>query len=297
MLRHSLFAALLAGGLMGYGCSTDDISITLTPTPDEKTTVIDVVLADPNLSTLVAAVQKAGLVEALSDASGSFTFFAPTNAAFEAAGIDVAATDVETLTAVLTYHVVAGIAKSGDIGTGTWGTLNGAFLIAETDGGTVTLDDSATVTEADREADNGVVHIIDSVLLPPTETILGLLKADADFSELVAALETTGLDTALDGEDALTIFAPTNDALAAAATITAGLSTEELAEVLKYHVVSGKVFSFDLTTGDFPTLNTAATIAIDVDALTVNDVGIVAEGVNIQGTNGVIHTIGGVLVP
>jgi transforming growth factor-beta-induced protein len=139
-------------------------------------TIVDVAASNEDFSTLVAAVQAAGLVETLSG-EGPFTVFAPTDDAFAAAldalGItaDELLADTETLTSILTYHVVAGEVPSSDVVTldgQSVETVNGATVDITVDGDTVMVND-ATVTAVDVEASNGVIHVIDTVLLPPTD--------------------------------------------------------------------------------------------------------------------------------
>jgi transforming growth factor-beta-induced protein len=140
---------------------------------DEPGTIVDVAVSTEGFSTLVAAVQAAGLVETLSG-EGPFTVFAPTDDAFaaalEALGItaeDLLA-DTETLTAILTYHVVAGAVPSSDVVTldgQSVATVNGAEVMISVDGDTVMVND-ATVVAVDVAASNGVIHVIDTVLLP-----------------------------------------------------------------------------------------------------------------------------------
>ena len=147
--------------------------------PVQLTTVVDVAAGDENFSTLVTAVGDAGLVETL-EGEGPFTVFAPTNAAFEQALIDLGITVDELLAspdlgAILTYHVVAGKLMAADVvaainaggGTATVDTVNGAAITVELVGGDVVINGTATVIQTDLEADNGVVHVIDAVLLPP----------------------------------------------------------------------------------------------------------------------------------
>lgn len=147
--------------------------------PVQLTTVVDVAAGDENFSTLVTAVGEAGLVETL-EGEGPFTVFAPTNAAFEQALIDLGITVDELLAspdlgAILTYHVVAGKLMAADVvaainaggGTATVDTVNGAAITVELVGGDVVINGTATVIQTDLEADNGVVHVIDAVLLPP----------------------------------------------------------------------------------------------------------------------------------
>ena len=144
-------------------------------------TVLDIAGANEDFSTLAAAVEAAGLQDALSDPEATLTVFAPTNEAFEAALASLGLTaeellaDTETVTAILTYHVLGDVVTSSDIvAAGTEEIpvemLSGEELVvAVADDGTVGfVDQTATVTMADIEASNGVIHVIDAVLLPPS---------------------------------------------------------------------------------------------------------------------------------
>ena len=145
-----------------------------TATASEPGTIVDVAVGAGDFTTLVAAVQAAGLVETLSG-EGPFTVFAPTDDAFaaalEALGMtaDELLADTDTLTSILTYHVVAGEVPSSQVVTMDGAeveTVNGATVTISVDGDTVMVND-ATVTAVDVDASNGVIHVIDSVLLPP----------------------------------------------------------------------------------------------------------------------------------
>ena len=140
----------------------------------EPGTIVDVAVANGSFTTLVAAVQAAGLVETLSG-EGPFTVFAPTDEAFAAAldalGLtaDELLADTDTLTSILTYHVIAGEVPAADVVTldgQSVATVNGATVDITVDGDTVMVND-ATVTAVDVDASNGIIHVIDSVLLPP----------------------------------------------------------------------------------------------------------------------------------
>lgn len=137
-------------------------------TPAE-TTIAGIVSTNPNFSTLLAAVKAAGLVETLSG-TGPFTVFAPTNAAFAKipkADLDALLNDPEKLKAVLLYHVVAGKVMAADVVKLTAAkTVNGADISVQTDGSIIILN-NATISRADVPASNGVIHVIDKVLLPP----------------------------------------------------------------------------------------------------------------------------------
>lgn len=191
----ALFAALMLV-VAACGDSTDETTTTeaeaTTTTEAEATdtteamdeemgdTIADVVAGNEDFSTLLAAVEAADLTGALADTEATLTVFAPTNAAFEAALADLGLTaeellaDTETLTSILTYHVLDSVVTSGDLAEAgseeiPVTTLSGEELIVIVgDAGNVTFrDQSATVTTADVEASNGVIHIIDAVLLPP----------------------------------------------------------------------------------------------------------------------------------
>ncbi|MGP1357707.1 fasciclin domain-containing protein [Roseicyclus sp.] len=139
------------------------------PVAANAQTIVETAVAAGNFTTLVAAVEAAGLVETLSG-EGPFTVFAPTDEAFAAlpeGTVEGLLADPEALAAILTYHVVPGAVMSGDLSDGmTATTVNGADITISIDGSTVMVND-ATVTAADIEASNGVIHVIDSVILPP----------------------------------------------------------------------------------------------------------------------------------
>lgn len=188
MRRSKLFrllALLFAGALVLAACSDDDGDDESSETTEEATetteaaepadeaeggeTIVDLAAGNEDLSTLVTAVEEAGLVETLSG-EGPYTVFAPTNEAFEAlpeGTLDDLLADPEgALTDVLTYHVVEGEVFSSDLTTGPVATVNGAELdVVVEDDGTVTVN-GIDVVMADIEASNGVVHVIGGVLVP-----------------------------------------------------------------------------------------------------------------------------------
>ena len=292
--------------------------------------IVDIASSDPSFSTLVAALAEAELVEAL-QAEGPFTVFAPTDEAFTMLlndlGIDAAALLAHPdLSKVLLYHVVSGKVMSSDLSDGMMAeTLNGESLTIGVGDG-VTINES-NVTTADLEGTNGVIHVIDKVLVPTDfvldsgdmmsedtmsedtmsedmmekADIVGVALGDPQFSMLVSLLQKADLVGALQGEGPFTVFAPTNDAFAGLVAAL-GITPEELmaqpqlAEVLLYHVVSGKVMSTDLTDGLMaPTLN-GETVTFDLSSgVKVNGASVIAA--DVEASNGVIHVIDGVLVP
>ena len=282
------------------------------PTSAAEGDIVDVASNDSNFSILVTALQTAELVEAL-QGEGPFTVFAPTDAAFASLleALDISAEQLLSqsgLADVLLYHVVSGKIMSTDLSNGqTAETLNGESITVDLSDG-VKINES-TVTTADIEATNGVIHVIDQVLIPEgfaldmeeEMDIVDIALADENFSTLVAALQQADLAGALQGEGPFTVFAPTNDAFAAlleALDISAEqlLLQPELAEVLLYHVVSGKVMSTDLTNGlEAETLNGESVTFDLTDGVKVNMSTVI--GADVEASNGVIHVIDSVLVP
>ncbi|MBK6763946.1 MAG: fasciclin domain-containing protein [Micrococcales bacterium] len=182
-------AGFAVASLALVGCSSGDSTAETTPSAAATSaeaspmatasadTIVDVAAGNPDFSTLVAAVEAADLAETLS-AEGPYTVFAPTDAAFEAlpAGVLDALLlpeNKELLTEILTYHVVAGEVMSTDIEPGEVPTVEGQDLTIEVTDGTVTVN-GATVEAADVEASNGVIHVIDEVLVPPNVDVTAL---------------------------------------------------------------------------------------------------------------------------
>ena len=269
-------------------------------------TIVDIALSDENFSTLVAALEAAGLVEAL-QGEGPFTVFAPTNEAFEAlpeGALEALVADPEALTDVLLYHVAEGKAMAADVvelDGQKVETLLGQYLDITIDGESVLVDD-ATVIAADVKASNGVIHVVDTVLLPETRTIVDIAVEDGRFTTLVAALEAAGLVEALQADGPFTVFAPTDDAFAALPEGTVeGLlaDTEALTQVLLYHVVDGKVMAAQVVELDGQEVETLSgdnvLVMIDGEAVKINDAQVIIA--DVEASNGVIHVIDAVLVP
>lgn len=199
MKKRSITAAVVAASLLFVACGDDkDDAVaettaaavettaaapettmapadTMAPSTDAPAegpgTIVDIAIDNPDFSTLVAAVTAADLVDTLSG-EGPFTVFAPTNAAFAAlpAGLVdklLLPENKDVLTQILTYHVVSGKVMSTDVAAGEVPSVEGSPITVTVDGGTVMLNGSATVTAVDIEASNGVIHVIDAVILPP----------------------------------------------------------------------------------------------------------------------------------
>lgn len=284
-------------------------------TNDEKD-IVDIAASNKDFSTLVAAVKAAGLVEALKG-DGPFTVFAPTNAAFEKLekekpGTIAALLKPENkglLTQVLTYHVVPGKVMASDVtklksGT-TVKTLNGQSI-------TVTISegvkvDNAKVIATDIVGKNGVIHVIDTVIMPSTSSIVDIALADENFSTLVAAVKSAGLVDALKGDGPFTVFAPTNAAFeklekekpGTIASLLKPENKQKLTEILTYHVVPGRVMAADakaLANGTkVATLNGKEISVWNADGVKINNARVIKA--DVQATNGVIHVIDTVILP
>ena len=170
------------------------------PTPPALKSILEIAAGNPELSTLVGAVQSAGLIEALS-AKGPFTVFAPTNAAFAKLA---AVPGGETLKNVLLYHVAAGKFTSFDLlFKRNLETLQGEKIKIRFEDGRLVFNETVKIIIKDVMASNGIVHVIDTVLIPPSlapKSILEIASADPRFSTLVSAVKATGLDRVLAGK-------------------------------------------------------------------------------------------------
>jgi transforming growth factor-beta-induced protein len=306
--KKFLILPVLAVGLILASCDKDDDEEVM-PQPMEKD-IVEIAVGDSQLTTLVAALTKANLVDAL-QGDGPMTVFAPTNDAFDdlfatlgVGGIDDLSADV--LEPILLYHVLGIKAVSSSLSTGYVETLNATApdnnnvsLLVEVSKGVV-LNGNSNVTTADIDASNGVIHKIDAVLLPPT--VVDLAIANSDFSTLVAAVVKADLVDALNGDGPFTVFAPTNAAFEMLFSDLGvsgidDLTADQLTPILLYHVVNANVRSDQVVTGPVATLN-GATIDVVVDnmGVTLNGTAKVIA-VDVQGTNGVVHAIDKVILP
>ena len=282
----------------------DDASA-LNPSAANKD-IIDVAIEAGSFNTLAAALEAAGLVNALKG-EGPFTVFAPTDEAFAklpAGTVEelLKPENRDTLTAILTYHVVPGAVTAGQVTRLSHATtLNGQRVDIAVEGNTVRID-GATVTSADVRASNGIIHVIDSVILPNTNDLVDTAAAAGSFNTLLAAAEAAGLVSVLKGDDPLTVFAPTDEAFAQlpAGTVENLLRPEnrdQLAAILTYHVVAGRVYARDAVVAERARTVQGGWIraAIRDGRLTINGANVVAS--DIETTNGVIHVIDRVILP
>lgn len=269
-------------------------NVLIPPTMQLKS-IVEIAAGNPDFSTLVGALSAADLVTTL-QGDGPFTVFAPTNDAFTALS-EVPGGDA--LKEVLLYHVVSGKYTSDDLFEKTTiTTVQGEEVSIEFNDDTVVLNGTVTVTVADIMASNGVIHVIDNVLIPPTmqvPSIVEIATGSDDFSTLVGALSAADLVTTLQGDGPFTVFAPTNDAFAALDEVPGG---DALKEVLLYHVVSGKFTGTDLLEKKTVTTVQGEEVTIEsVDGNVVLNGTVIVTGANIMASNGIVHVIDGVLIP
>jgi len=269
-------------------------------------TIAQYAVSDKNFSILVDALSRADLVDAL-NGEGNFTVFAPTNAAFTGLLNELGLNSVneiplQTLKSVLLYHVLGEEKKSSMLSEGYYNTIspsfNGFMSLKVGMTGGVKINNTASVTVADVDVKNGVIHVINEVLLPPT--VVDLAAGNENFSILVQAVVKAGLVETLSGSGPFTIFAPTNAAFQELFTTIgvsgiSDLTAEQLIPILTYHVVSGNVRSTDLSAGTVETLNGSITIALS-PAPSINGTSAIVA-TDVQGANGVIHVIDEVLLP
>lgn len=289
-------------------CSDDDEPVVL-PMPTTNT-IVDIAVGDAQFSTLVAALTRVDLVSTL-QSDGPFTVFAPTNAAFTALGVDLATISDDDLTNILLNHVIGAKINAGDIAAGqTYASTASASgpsgealsILIEKSNNDVSINGAINVTTADVEADNGVIHIVDAVIMPLD--VVGHAVANSAFTSLVGALGSAPgeLVSALQATGPYTVFAPTNGAFDAISDVVAGLTPEQLATVLTYHVVAGANVRSDALTDDMVVSTLSGQdITIDLDGgASIKDqsgADVPIALVDVQGTNGVIHVIETVLLP
>ena len=295
------------------------INSVLTPVmiPEPQGSIVDIALSNPDLTTLVAALQAADLVGTLADEAATFTVFAPTDEAFAALGEDTIATllsDTESFADVLLYHVVVGAAADCIDATSRYGDV---LTMANEDEVAVDIREGelfvneARIIIRDIPATNGIIHVIDAVLLPESKagvaasrTIGDIASADPRLSTLATVLEAAGLVLTLADEPAtFTVFAPTDAAFSALGEDTilellGDITT--LADILAYPVIADQTVdantAISLSGSDVEMLNgDTVSISVEGDVLYINDSAVIVA--DISAANGVIHIIDTVLSP
>ncbi|MEJ2005318.1 MAG: fasciclin domain-containing protein, partial [Cyclobacteriaceae bacterium] len=268
-------------------------------------TFVSRVIKRPTFFTLKVALKDAGLFQTV--AKNKLTILAPTDDAFAALGITPENVgDIPNLQEILLYHVLEGKVKSTDLEEGYATTLNGASVKVSLDGG-VFFNDSEVI-RADKRGLNGIIHVIDKVLFPPN--LLDIVKGNENFSILNLAIETAGLESALEDPNAgFTVFAPTDAAFGSLLT-ELGISAEDLlgnpdlSTILLYHVYGEEVFSTDLVDGLSVDMLAGGSIEFDLDPTPPviidgqgREVPLNTGLLDISATNGVVHVVNRVLLP
>jgi len=271
-----------------------------------QTTVVDLIVGSEDHTTLAAAVGAAGLVETLSG-DGPFTVFAPTDAAFALLPEGLVATLLEDptgqLTTILTHHVSGGTALSTDLSDGMMVTTLAETELEVTIDSTGVYIGGAMVVTADLTAENGVVHVIDAVLVPveDTTTVVDIIVNSPDHTTLAAAVGAAGLVETLSGDGPFTVFAPTD---AAFALLPEGLvatlledPTGQLTTILTHHVYAGSALSTDLDDGMMVPTIAGGELEVTIDSTGVYIDNAMVTVANIETSNGVVHVIDAVLIP
>ena len=297
MLSTIFAAALLASAPAPY--------VATVPVADG--TIVETAVAAGNFKTLVAAVQAAELVDTL-NGKGPFTVFAPTDEAFAklpkgTLEMLLKPENKAKLAAILTYHVVPGSVKAADVvKLKNAATVQGQRVDIKVNAGKVMVD-GANVVATDVACSNGVIHVIDTVILPVDGTIVDVAAKNGSFNTLVAAVKAAGLVETLSGKGPFTVLAPTDAAFAKlpAGTLEMLLKPEnkkQLVDILTYHVVPGVAAYSDqvVKMSQVPTvLGTPITVTVTEGKVRLNDSNVVAT--DVEASNGVIHVVDTVILP
>jgi len=278
----------------------------ITQTSAQESDIVDTAVTAGKFDTLVAAVKAAELVETLKG-DGPFTVFAPSDDAFAKIPADqleelLKPENKEKLQGILTYHVVGGakVMASDVVNMTSAKTANGQEVAIAVKDGVVSID-GAKVLTTDIECSNGVIHVIDSVIMPKAD-IVDTAMAAGSFKTLLAAVTSAELVETLKGDGPFTVFAPSDDAFGKIpaekiAELLKPENKETLQRILTYHVVSGNVMAADVVK-----LTSAKTVNGKEVAIAVADGKVTVDGANVVATdikcaNGVIHVIDSVLMP
>jgi len=267
-----------------------------------KKDIVDTAVSAGSFTILAKALTEAELVGALKG-DGPFTVFAPTDEAFKKLPKGTLETllkpeNRDMLVGILTYHVVPGEYKAGKVlSSKTLTTLNGQR--ADIAGGDI---DNATIVKTDIECTNGIIHVIDEVILPESDSILEIATSAGSFNTLAAALEAADLIDALSGEGPFTVFAPTDEAFAALPDGKLDMllkpeNKDKLRSILLYHVVEGRVYADQAIEAEKAATLQGGKVKITKSwgNVKINDAKVV--NADIEASNGVIHVIDRVILP
>ena len=290
-----LFSLLIISSLTFMACDDDNGTGS-----DTGKNIVEVAQDSDQFSILLEQLYDTELDAALSE-PGPYTVFAPTNSAFNALpeGLLSSLTN-EQLTQILQYHVLAGEVASGDLSSSqAVQTLSEETIYVTVSDGMVSVNNTAEVVTADIEAINGVIHAIDGVILPNSfKSIVGIASKNYELSTLVSLVADADLVSTLEGDGPFTLFAPTNAAFEEVSSTLESLSSEQVAEVLTYHVLPTEALSSGLSDNMAATTVQGEDITVNItnDGVTLNNSATV-EVVDLEGVNGVVHIIDSVLLP
>ena len=268
----------------------------------ELPSIMDIVAESEAHTTLEAAINAAGLNELL-DGEGPFTLFAPTDDAFTAlpeGAVAALLANIDELTEVLAHHVVGGTFMAEDLNNGdVLTTANDDNLTVTVDGMTYMID-NATVISANIEASNGVVHVIDMVLIPETndQTVMSIIENSPIHTTLETAIIAAGLANTLSGDGIFTVFAPSDEVFAALPDGSLELilaNTELLTNLLLGHVHEGELYSADLTDGLSVTMMNEGDLTVSNDDTTIMIDNATIFQEDLEASNGVVHVIDNIL--
>lgn len=310
-MKKQLFKAmiLVAGfsAIFSTSCKKDEE--TSTPSTPTAKSIYQIAKDDARFSTLAAAIEKAGLQTTLSG-TGTFTVFAPTNDAFSKLGLTAAAinaitdpADIEELKNVVLYHALGTKVLSTQLSNGyvpSLFTVSGNGVSIQIGTNPVKINNSINVSTADVSASNGVIHIVDNVLIPPTITDIAI--NNPNFSTLVGALVKAELDGTFEGEGTFTVFAPINQAFTDISFDLNATDKAALTPILTAHALSTQVRSNQIPNGTpVKTLNEAVSLTFNTSMGVKFSGGkttdISVQTADIQATNGVVHVINKVILP
>lgn len=310
----TMLATALSTTLAGPGssCSSESSATKQANTTTEMTRVsytakkdiIDTAVAAGSFKTLAAALTEADLIGALKG-KGPFTVFAPTDEAFAKLPKGTVESllkpeNRDMLISILTYHVVPGELDAGEVlGSSTLTTLNGQRVDISKNDASI---DGVSIVKTDIECSNGIIHVIDEVILPQSDSILDIASSAGSFNTLAAALEAADLVDALSGDGPFTVFAPTDEAFAALPegtleTLLMPENKDKLRSILLYHVVEGRVYADQaIESGQAATLQGGEVkVKKSWGDVKVNEAKVVTP--DLEASNGVIHVIDRVILP
>lgn len=309
LLLHTAKLVALVFLISMAGCKEADQDV-------KPKTVTDVFFENQEFSILHEAIKYSGLGDALR--TSNLTVFAPNDSAFHASGYaDAAALKALPAAAVrqiLEYHIMPSRIKSEELGTGTNQELptmanNKAFI---TKTGSGTSINGAKVIQTDLRADNGIIHVIDRVIVPANRSLMNIIQGNEEYSFLVAAVTKAAtsnpaiLTTLTSDASSFTLFLPTNQAFMDAGFPTAaaleGVGPTALSSIIMYHIVPGRLFSTNLATGSLTTASNKQIRIETANGLRVSGPGNMGQPANVTkadilAQNGVIHVIDRLLLP